>query len=119
MENIYVKINNLRLVGNGDSFMEINPFNLSAHEINSNENKEINKNLIIDFDEYNTMLSLYSDFSINKKIEEVKEIIRNLKDKSSYPTAEKLADYIRRTLKLRNDNFTANCRRSMLYVSFK
>lgn len=119
MENIYIKINNLKLVGNGDSFIEINPFNLSSHEINSNENKEINPKLIIDFNEYNTMLSLYSDFSINKKIEEVKEIIRNLKDKSSYQTTEKLADYIRRTLKLRNDNFTANCRRRILYASFK
>ena len=116
MENVFVKINNFGLIGKGDSFIEINPYTLNSKEVNLSK---INPNLVIDFDKYNSMFSLFSDYSITEKVQTIKDTIRELTKGQSYPSSESLVNSIKRTLELRNANYQAALRRNVFYASFK
>ena len=119
MKNVFVKINNFRLVGKGDSFIEIDPITLESCEVNlSKKEVETDKNLIVDFNDYNSIYSLFSDYSINHKVETVKEIIRQLLKDKNY-TTESLVDSIKKTLELRNNNYQAAIKRNTFWASFK
>ena len=120
MKNVFVKINNFRLVGKGDSFIEIDPITLESCEVNlSKKEVETDKNLIVDFNDYNSIYSLFSDYSINHKVETVKEIIHQLLKDKKYISTESLVDSIKRTLELRNSNYQAAIKRNTLWASFK
>ena len=118
MENVFVKINNFGLIGKGDSFIEINPYTLNSKEVNLSK-KEINPNLVIDFNKYNSMFSLFSDYSITEKVQTIKDTIRELTKGQSYPSSESLVNSIKRSLELRNSNYQAALRRNVFFASFK
>lgn len=118
MENIFVKINNFGLIGKGDSYIEINPSTLNSKEVNLSQ-KEIDPKLVIDFNIYNSIFSLFSDYSINEKVQTIKDTIRELVKGESYNSSEMLVNSIKQTLELRNSNYQAALRRNVFYASFK
>ena len=69
MKNVFVKINNFRLVGKGDSFIEINPHTLESNKINLSEK---DRQAIID------LMKKIDDLNLN--IDSLKEQASNLYD---------------------------------------
>lgn len=118
MKNIYIKINGLKLVGEKESFVEINIPSLDEREVNLSKG-EIDNNLIIDFNELHTFYSLYGDYSPREKIQEVKEICRHFIKNNKFVSAEELAKSVKDTLTLRNSNYQAAVYRTSMLASFK
>lgn len=116
--NIYIITENLKLSGKGEVYTVLDSNTFKCYTSTSEEN--VDKNLVINFNNLDGHYSLFENYSKEKKISVVKEIISELRSSKVYKNSETLVSDIKKTLELRNNNYRANMNRNhFILMSFK